>query len=311
MMSRFSAVVNTTLLALVTLLTWSGVMPVQADDMMQRVADVSPFPITEYQDIELFGDRAYIFGVGGVAIIDLDGYAVVGYYNQVDPPVRFFRGVVSSSHVYAGAREDGLYVIDITSETSPQQATVYNVQGPAYEGMAVRDGFLFAARHGEGLEILDVSDPADPLPVAALTRLTNSWDVAFRDDYLLVADGAGGLAVVDITDPSLAHHLNSVPTTGSAVDVEIEDNLGLVALGSAGVDVFDVTNPLQIQWLGNYNSSGLAMGVAAVGDTLFIADWDDIEVVELTFPQSPSLLGWEKPVIFRSIRSRLGPFTSR
>jgi len=247
----------------------------------------------EYQDVELSGDLAVIFAVGGLVIYDLAEQNLVGEFTGNEATVQLFRGAVGADFVYGGARENLLLVVDISNPSDPQLATVHGAEGQSFEGMAIKDGYLYAARHGDGLEILDLADPAAPATVAEIPTLVHSWDVAFQDDVVYVADGAGGLAVIDATNPGAPLHLLSVPTPGSAVDVCVSNGLALVALGSAGVDVFDISDPVHPQWRGNYNSSALAISVEAVGDTLFLADWDDIEVIDLSFPASPHRIGFE------------------
>jgi len=264
-----------------------------ADDLMAHWFTADPPMLKEYQDVEVVGNRAFIFAVGGMAIFDLNEQNLVGVFIQDDPPMRLFRGAVGPQHVYAGAREDRLLVIDVAEPSLPQLETIHGAMGLSYEGMAIRDGYLYAARHGDGLEVLDLGDPAAPVTVAELTSLFHSWDVAFRDEFALVADGGGGLAVVEASDPTAPVHVVSIPTSGAAVDICVTGDLAVVALGSAGVDVFDVDDPENPVWMGNYNSSGLAMSVAAVGDTLYLADWDDIEVIDLSFPESPGRVGFE------------------
>lgn len=284
---------STPVLALTFLLCFLVVTPCPADDNMAPGFTFAPPLLKEFQDVELSGDLAVIFAVGGLVLYDLAEQDLVGVYIPDETTVRTYRGAIGADFVYAGAREDLLQVIDITNPSEPQLATVHGAVGQSFEGMGIKDGYLYAARHGDGIEILDLIDPAAPVTVAEIPTLVHSWDVAFKDDIVYVADGAGGLAVIDVTNPAAPLHLLSVPTAGSAVDVCVSNGLAMVALGSAGVDVFDISDPVNPQWLGNYNSSALAISVEAVGDTLYLADWDDIEVIDLSFPASPHRIGFE------------------
>ncbi len=267
--------------------------PCLADDYMTPSFLFQPPSSKEYQDVEISGNLAFIFAVGGLIIYDLTEQNLVGSYTGDEVGVQMFRGAVGTNFVYAGARENLLMVIDISNPSEPQLTTVHGSVGQSYEGMDIKDGYLFAARHAAGLEILDLDDPAAPTTVAEIPTLVNSWDVAFQDQIVYVADGGGGLAVIDATNPEDPLHLFSVPTAGSAVDVCVSNGLALIALGSAGVDVFDISDPVNPQWRGNYNSSALAISLEAVGDTLYLADWDDIEVIDLSFPASPYRIGFE------------------
>ncbi len=290
---RAKLIASSPTMVLMLLLSPLLIAPSLADDHMAPAFTFNPPLLKEYQDVELSGDLAVIFAVGGLVIFDLAQQELVGVYTRDEAPVRMYRGAVGADFVYAGAREDLLLVIDISNPSEPQLATVHGAVGLSFEGMAIKDGYLYTARHGDGLEILDLADPTAPTTVAEIPTLVHSWDVAFPDNIVYVADGSGGLAVIDATNPAAPVHLLSLPTAGAAVDVCVSNGLALVALGSAGVDVFDIDDPANPHWLGNYNSSALAISMEAAGDTLYLADWDDIEVIDLSFPTSPHRIGFE------------------
>jgi hypothetical protein len=286
-------------LVLAAALVALGGMPPElfADDRIEYVGTYNPNFFAELQDVELANGRAYIFGVGGFGIMNIDDPAAPTLIGRYEPPghpyVRYYRGAVGAKYAYGGGREDQVAIIDMTVESNPTNVTTYGDRHMSYEGLELDGDILYACRHNGGLELIDVSMPFAPVTLSELTSLTNSWDLALSGSYAFVADGVGGLAVVDIGDSNSPQHLYSLPTSGSAVDVDLDGNLALVACGSAGVEIFDIGDPLNAFWVGNYNSSGLAITLDATGGKVFVADWDDIEVIDLSVPESPSRLAWE------------------
>ena len=135
-------------------------IPIDQDDLLEDVGQYSPPWFAELQDVEIDGDLAYVFGVGGLAIMDIDDPATPILLGRYEPPGhpfnRFYRGAVGATHAYGGAREDLLGVISIANEAAPTLATVHGDTGTSYEGMAIRANRLYAARHADGLEILDL-----------------------------------------------------------------------------------------------------------------------------------------------------------
>ncbi len=268
------------------------------DDMMEDLGIYLPNFFAELQDIELGGpDRAYVFGVGGFGIInisDLDNPSLISRYEPPGHPYnRFYRGAVYQNAAYGGGREDLMSIIDITSEFSIFLVRVHGSPGQSFEGIAVNAAHLYAARHADGVEVFDLSDPLDPVTVAEVTSLTNAWDLAFKGDFALVADGIGGLAILDVSDPTTPVHLTSLPTSGAAVDVDVAGDLAVVANGSAGVDIFDISDPTDPLLVSTFNTSGLAITLDATGDLVFVADWDDVEVIDVSDPAAPTPAGWE------------------
>lgn len=67
-----------------------------------------------------------------------------------------------------------------------------------------------------GLRILDISNPAAPVLVGALTTPGQASDIAIAGDRAYIADGGmGGLLVLDISDPASPVMLGSLDTPGA------------------------------------------------------------------------------------------------
>ncbi len=271
--------------------------PLDADDLLEDVGQYSPPWFAELQDIELDGNRAYVFGVGGLAIFDLGDPATpveLGRYEPVGHPYnRFYRGAVNGNLACGGGRADLLTIMDISNPALPFAVAFHGTAGQSYEGAAMTGSHIYACRHGDGLEIVDITVPAAPATVAVVTSLVNAWDVVLAGDVAYVADGAGGLAVVDITDPTTPVHVTSVPVAGSAADIAVSGTTAVVCAGSAGLAIFDLTNPLAPVLLSTVNTSGLATGAAIAGNLVYVADWDDVETFDLSNPAAPIPVGGE------------------
>jgi len=285
--------------------------PLLADDHMENRGIYTPTWFAEIQDVELRNDLAFTFGVGGMAIFDIanpDNPLFVGRYEPPGHPWnRYYRGAVGPGEVYAGGRDYTISIIDYSDESNPTLIRNWGDPGKSYEGLALEGDLLVAARHGDGLELIDVSDPSAPVTLSELTGLSDSWDLEIRGGLAYVADGVGGLRVVDLSDAYAPAILSTLPTSGSAKDVDVEGGLAAVACGSAGIDIFDVSDPLNVVQLGHGNSSGLAVTLDMDGTSVFVADWDDVEVLDLSVPQSPGFAGWEKtPVRAMGLAARDG-----
>jgi hypothetical protein len=267
------------------------------DDQVEDIGRFLPSYGVELTTVEVVGDSAFVYGVGGVTVLDIsnpeDAVLMAHYEPPGHPDVRFYDGEYYGNVVYGGGREDLLFVVDFSLFFDPQLATIHGTPGMVYEGIAARNGHLFASRHADGLEILDLADPLNPQTVGELTALQNAWDVAFVGDHILVADGAGGLAVVDGSDVTAPFLVQRLPTTGAAVDVDVAGNLAALAVGSGGVDLFDVSDPQAVVYLQTVDTPGLAMAVALTADLLYVADYNTIVVYDVSVPTSPTAIGWE------------------
>ncbi len=272
-------------------------LPADEDDLLQNIGIYSPQYFAELQDVELQGDRAYVFGVGGMAVVDISDPTAPRQLGRYEPPGhpynRFYRGAVEGNWAVGGGREDLLSIMTISEDGVPTLVSVHGAFRQTYEGAALRNGFIYACRHDEGLEIIDLNSKSGITTVSEVLSLSNSWDVALQGDLAYVADGIGGLAVVDIADPYNPVHLISVPTSSSATDVVVDGNKVVVSCGSAGVDIFTLDNPESPVLAGNANTSSLAITAALVGNTVYVADWDDVEAFDITDPSNPVAVGGE------------------
>ncbi len=281
-------------LLLVTLL----VAPVaHADDLLEDRGNYWPPFFAEMQDVELQGPRAYVFGVGGLQILDVtdpDAISLLGRWAPADDRAdRLYRGAVSGSYAYGGARESGLVVVHLEPEFAPTLAARIESPGASYEGCTVDGGYLYACRHAGGLEIYSLADPAAPALVSAYPGLSNAWDVVVSGGVAYVADGAGGLSILDVNDPLSPALLASASTAGAAADVALNGDVLVVAAGSAGLEIFDVSDPADPVLVSTYDTSGLAATIDIDGDLVFVADWDDVEVVDIATPSLPVAAGRE------------------
>ena len=272
-------------------------IPIDQDDLLEYAAQYSPPWFSELQDVEIDGDLAYVFGVGGLAIFDISNPAIpveLGRYEPVGHPYnRYYRGAVNGGVACGGARENLLAIIDVSIPTAPRFLALHGVVGQSYEGAAMQGDYIFACRHDQGLEIIDISNPLSPVTAAELSGLVNAWDVELSGQFAFVADGAGGLAVVNISNPNLPVWVTSVPTSGSAVDIEVSGDVAVVCSGSAGIDIFDVGDPAAPVLVGSANTSGLAITAAIAGDLVYVADWDDVEIFDISIPSAPTPVGGE------------------
>ncbi|MEN8007293.1 MAG: hypothetical protein ABFS42_09785 [Candidatus Krumholzibacteriota bacterium] len=308
---RFSLALILGLIAFLGSNPGAAQIPIDQDDQLEDAGQYSPPWFAELQDVELAGNFAYVFGVGGLAIFDIsnpDFPVEVGRYEPPGHPYnRYYRGAVSGGLACGGAREDRLAIIDVSVPSAPLFLSLHGTLGTSYEGAEMQGDYIYACRHDQGLEIVNIANPLVPVSDAEVTTLVNSWDVALDGSYAYVADGAGGLAVIDVSSPGQPVHLNSFPTSGSAVDVVVKGSTAVVCSGSAGIDIFDLATPTAPVLVSSINTSGLAITAAIAGNIVYVADWDDVEAFDISNPALPVPAGGEDtPVRAMGLDARLG-----
>lgn len=62
------------------------------------------------------------------------------------------------------------------------------------------DGYLLLAAGADGLKVVDIADPTQPVIVASRNDIPDVRDIALMGDSLFVAAGKAGLVVFDLHD---------------------------------------------------------------------------------------------------------------
>lgn len=209
----------------------------------------------------------------------------------------------------------GFHVFDLTARPDPllvgshapnHGLSALEVSGPyAYAGV-YNDSGPGPIRE-IGLRVLDVSNPAQPVPLGICTNTGWVNGLAVSGNRVYVAGGEG-LTVVDVSDPQHPILLGSFQTAAGAYDVAVSGSHVFVATGGnrwelsaeSGLEVIDVSNPAQPQRVGRYFTAGGVARITLHGSLAWIvADIDptwrilgtpagsNLQVVDVSEPEHP------------------------
>ncbi len=179
----------------------------------------------ELLDIHMDGLTAYISGgLGGLNIVDLnDPYnpLVLGEYQASGCDWgRIYAWATYGNYAFGTGRDCGIQVIDVSNLSNPQHVQTYHAGGDIrYEHPTVHGSSLFVARHQDGIEILNLDDPNNIIPVTVIPTY-NAWASLAEDSILYVADGTAGLNIINIGNATQPAQQASLPTTGSDLPPE-------------------------------------------------------------------------------------------
>ena len=146
----------------------------------------------------------------------------------------------------------------------------YDTSGYAQD-VAVSGGDAYIADGNNGLVVVDVSDPTDPVRVGGYYDSNYAQGVAVSGDYAYVADGTGGLVVVDVSDPPDPTWVGGYDASDYAYGVAVSGGYAYVADRDSGLVVVDVSDPANPTRAGGYDT-GSAQSVAVAGGYAYVAD---------------------------------------
>jgi len=150
------------------------------------------------------------------------------------------------------------------------------------------DDYLYLANQGEGIGILDVSDPTNPVQYEGFPIPTLTNGVAISDNYIYLACMDSGLYVLDVTNRTELQEICRIATQDVAFDVSVRDSILFFADYRAGLRVFDVSDMQEIEEIGHYNPGLVAAFITLVEDFAFVSTmFANLRTVNVSDPTNP------------------------
>ncbi|RKY86742.1 hypothetical protein DRQ09_05665 [candidate division KSB1 bacterium] len=249
-------------------------------------------------DVKVIGDKAYCCGYGGVSVFDITNISApiqLGNYNlnNVANGTFYHRLAINGSIIYVTRRYGGIDIIDFSIESSPYCRGTYGYDDEtSYETVFLTDSLLFAAVHNRGVEVIDISDPVNLLHKNFI-NVENAFAITGKDNYLYVANGKYGIVVVDVSNVLDPVIIKKVKTTSCAQFIDVWEDFIFVAAGASGVDIFDISEENKPVFLKNYPGLGFCPHLIVKNGKVYMAEWDVVEVVDVTDPLNPVSLAKE------------------
>lgn len=162
----------------------------------------------------------------------------------------------------AGTGENALTILDISDPKALKHVkTIFDDDAlslKAPHSAVFKNDYAYVIAAKEGIQILNIANPADPKPVSAFKQdshghtLDGGHDVYIFGNYLVTASYAAGLNFFDISDPEKLIEVAEIRATKengleSVADLDVAGNF-LFAVSEVGsalvmVDITDPKNP--------------------------------------------------------------------
>ncbi len=206
-------------------------------DTVLLIVDYGPQPVKS-QTAKMNGPSANDLLLAGIT--EVSNPQILGFYGLPGP----ITSVISSGdYVYALNSSDFRADILMAQKTGDRFDSVghYYTPGTAQKGLVYNDT-LYLAAGSEGLEVIDISDPANLYRVRHYSA-PSGLDVAIKDGYAYLAAASSGVRIFDITKPDDIP-VATINTPGLATCVRINENLLYIAVVFAdGIQIYDISNP--------------------------------------------------------------------
>lgn len=230
--------------------------------------------------VRVADDFAYVTTWDGLQIANISNLSVptfTGAYTSGADLENFLAVDVAGDIIYI-AGYSGLHIVDVGNPTAPTATGTYavpqksvNLQaggslGPIARDVQVVDDLAYVAY--EGLHIVDVSNPADPVLRGIYDTLALNIEVV--DELAYVASGRDGLQIIDISNP-ISPVLRATYDT-DALSVQVVHDIAYIATGEQGIELVDVSDPTNPVLLQAYDTPGTAFRLHVQDDLIYVVD---------------------------------------
>ncbi len=181
----------------------------------------------------------------------------------------------------------GVSAIDVLPASNRSDSNLAIMGSAFWSGVSDADvvGNLAYCSFANGLVILDVADPENPIHVSTTPLSGQGRNISVEGLYAYVASGVSGLHVLDISEPAAPQLVTTLPMEGDARRLRIQDSLVFIAT----VEKFYIVNiadPASPQILATVDAEYGVTGLDVNDTLLYVADFL-FKVFDISDPTEP------------------------
>jgi hypothetical protein len=145
---------------------------------------------------------------------------------------------------------------------------------------------ISGSEEGNGLRILDASDPFVLQPIIFYEMPGVSTDVVVRDNYAFVSTLYGGISILDVHDINNPVQIGYYNSPGSPKDLTLQDNYAYLVELNRGlriIDISDLANPVEA---GSYDTGATFSKIDVKGNYAFALVGEEMHIFDITDPEN-------------------------
>lgn len=155
--------------------------------------------------LRILDNRAYMTDGSGLKIIDTSILSAPKLLGSLDTP-GFASGIdVVNDTAYVTDNDNrsdqlgSLRIIDVSAPATPRLISSLSLNRPS--DVRISGTTAYIADFPNGLSMIDISNPADPVVTACINTPRESEKLSVSGNMAFIADGNGGLRILDIANP--------------------------------------------------------------------------------------------------------------
>ena len=152
---------------------------------------------------------------------------------------------------------------------------------------------------GEVLELLDVSDPSQPIKVNEIILQGQHQHMALSEGIAYVTTyRRDGLQIINVSNPANLQTIAFYPAEGNPHGIEVQGDTAYLAVGQ-DLDILDISNPGSPRLRAHFQVMGRAAHTYISNHKLYLTVWNEgVYVLDISDPDSPDQLGfYSSPIV--------------
>ncbi len=233
---------------------------------------------------------AYVTNNDGVVILDI---------SQPEKPVKAglihigdaaFGIKIRDNLAYIAGSEKGFFIADIKDPENPGILSQFNKGGTVFS-VDVKGSRAFVSYYQKEFDILDISNPSNPVKAGSFENGNIGGYVKIIDGEFYFLDFREGLKIIDVSVPSSPKVIKTIPNTTMVRNFCIKDNLMYLSCYTRGIIIISLAEENLYETVGQFNDGGESNGVWIHKDYLFVSANGELEVLNVSNPESPEKIG--------------------
>lgn len=162
------------------------------------------------------------------------------------------------------------------------------------KSITVNGDYGYLADGSNGLQVVDVRDPSNPVIVGSVDTEGTALSVvpSGNGNHVYLADYDKGVVVIDVSVPTSPVIVGSFKEVIYALDVDVSGNYAYVADYAYKLHILDVSDPSKPSKLKSVDMPGPALGVFVTGTKAYVACAQaGLQIVNISNPSEATIAG--------------------
>ena len=255
-------------------------------------------PISLTSDVRAvaeLGNYLYVAGSeSGLLVLDRRNLSEQAFVRTINTRGNIHDIFITGHFLYIADASNGILLKDLNSPDA-----VYTRISPRWGQSFCVDHdrkLLFVALGRTGVEVFDIADPGQPVPIAVWPEFV-SWRLAVAGDYLVSAQGVIGIELIDISNIRKPVVKMAIPDV-HALDIVFDNHLFYIADKQKGLQIYAIDAPGQLRLVSTtsvpfpMNHFANSASVAVRNAVAYVANGrSGLLIVDVKHPGQPQILG--------------------